>query len=99
MGKTVNVSFEGKLVNGQNIDYSENKWPKGFICPCTYHNIQTCLLVYVADLRTIGRLVFINLLQVQAEYSKIDQLGYDVNIEIKRIEFWETDPVSKSSYT
>ena len=42
---------------GQNIDYSEKKrrkWPKGFICPCTgvkYHNIQTCLLVYAADLR------------------------------------------------
>ena len=53
-GKTVYMSFEGKLANGQNIDYSENKWPKGFICPCTgakYHNIQTCLLVYVADLR------------------------------------------------
>ena len=44
-----------KLANGQNIDYSEKrKWPKGFICPCTgvkYHNIQTCLLVYAADLR------------------------------------------------
>ena len=49
-----NMSFEGKLANGQNIDYSENKWPKGFIYPCIgakYHNIQTCLLVYVADLR------------------------------------------------
>ena len=44
-----------KLANGQNIDYSEKrKWPKGFICLCTgvkYHNIQTCLLVYAADLR------------------------------------------------
>ena len=53
-GETVNMSFEGKLANGQNIDYSENKWPKGFICPCTvakYHNIQTCLMVYVADFR------------------------------------------------
>ena len=43
-----------KLTNGQNIDYSEKrKWPKGFICPCIwvkYHNIQTCLLVYAADL-------------------------------------------------
>ena len=43
-----------KLANGQNIDYSEKrKRPKGFICPCTgvkYHNIQTCLLVYAADL-------------------------------------------------
>ena len=45
--------LEGKLANGQNIDYFENKWPKGIICPCTgtkYHNIQTCLLIYVADL-------------------------------------------------
>ena len=58
-GKTVKMSFEGKaswkLANGQNIDYSEKrKWPKGVICPCTgvkYHNIQTCLLVYAADLR------------------------------------------------
>ena len=48
------MSFEGKLANEQNIDYSENKLPKGFICPCTGaedHNIQTCLLVYVANLR------------------------------------------------
>ena len=48
------MSFEGKMANGQNIDYSEKrKRPKGFICPCTgvkYHiNIQTCLLVYAAD--------------------------------------------------
>ena len=58
--KTVKMSFEGKslsrkLANGQNIEDSEKrKWPKGFICPCTgvkYHNIQTCLLVYAADLR------------------------------------------------
>ena len=44
-----------KLANGQNIEDSEKrKWPKGFICPCTgvkYHYIQTCLLVYAADLR------------------------------------------------
>ena len=44
-----------KLANGQNIEDSEKrKWPKCFICPCTgvkYHNIQTCLLVYAADLR------------------------------------------------
>ena len=39
-----------KLANGQNIEDSEKrKWPT-----CTgvkYHNIQTCLLVYAADLR------------------------------------------------
>ena len=44
-----------KLANGQNIgDFEKRKWPKGFFCPCTgvkYHNIQTCLLVYAADLR------------------------------------------------
>ena len=44
-----------KLAKGQNIDYSEKrKWPKGFICHCTgvkYHNIQTGLLVYAADLK------------------------------------------------
>ena len=58
-GKLLKMSFEGKarrkLANGQNIDYSEKrKWPKGFICPCTevkYHNIQTCLFVYAANLR------------------------------------------------
>ena len=60
-GKLLKCHLKGKasrkLANGQNIDYSEKKkrkWPKGFICPCTgvkYHNIQTCLLVYAADLR------------------------------------------------
>ena len=60
-GKLLKCHLKGKasrkLANGQNtcIDYSEKrKWPKDFICPCTgveYHNIQTCLLVYAADLR------------------------------------------------
>ena len=59
-GKMLKCNLKGKasrklLANGQNIDYSENrKWPKGFICPRTavkYHNIQTGLLVYAADLR------------------------------------------------
>ena len=58
-GKLLKCHLKGKtsrkLANRQNIDYSEKrKWPKGFICPCTgvkYHNIQTCLLVYAADLR------------------------------------------------
>ena len=60
-GKLLKCHLKGKasrkLANGQNIDYSEKKrrkWPKGFICPCTgvkYHNIQTFLLVYAADLR------------------------------------------------
>ena len=59
LGKLLKCHFKGKasrkLANGQNIEDSEKrKWPKGFICPCTgvkYHNIQTCLLVYAADLR------------------------------------------------
>ena len=52
-------TFEGK--NQQEIgkwtEYWRSwkrKWPKGFICLCAgvkYHNIQTCLLVYAADLR------------------------------------------------
>ena len=44
-----------KLANGQNIEDSEKKkMAQWLICPCTgvkYHNIQTCLLVYAADLR------------------------------------------------
>ena len=58
-GKLFKYHLKGKasrnLANGQNIDYSEKRnWPRGLICPCTgvkYHNIQTCLLVYAADLR------------------------------------------------
>ena len=60
------MSFEGKktrrkLANGQDIEYSENKWYQGFICHYTgtiSYNIQTCLLVYTAVYRTIGPLVF-----------------------------------------
>ena len=63
LGKLLKCHLKGnasrKLANGQNIEErkwptEERKWPKGFICPCTgvkYHNIQTCLLVYAADLR------------------------------------------------
>ena len=58
-GKLLKMSFEEKsqqdIGKWTNIDYSEKrKWPKGVICPCTgvkYHNSQTCLLVYAADLR------------------------------------------------
>ena len=43
-----------KLANRQDIDYSEKKiWPQCFICPYTwtiFYNIQTCILVYIADL-------------------------------------------------
>ena len=45
---------------------------------CIFYNVITSFLV----------------LQVQAEYSKSDQLGYDIKIEIKLIEFWTVDPVS-----
>ena len=59
LGKLLKCHLKGKAsrksANGQNIaDSEKRKWPKGFICPCTrvkYHNIQTCLLVYAADLR------------------------------------------------
>ena len=38
------MSFEGKNLYGQYIDYSEKKkWPKGFICPYTgtiFYNIR-----------------------------------------------------------
>ena len=58
-GKLLKCHLKGKtsrkLANGHTIDYSKKrKWPKGFICPCTgvkFHNIQTHLLVYAADLR------------------------------------------------
>ena len=59
-GKLLKCHLKGKknsrkLANGQNVDNSEKrKWPKGYICPCTgvkYHNIQTCLFAYAADLR------------------------------------------------
>ena len=53
LGKLLKCHLKGKA--SRNIEYSEKReWPKGFICPCTgvkYHNIQTCLLVYAADLR------------------------------------------------
>ena len=42
-----------KLANGQNIDYSEKLLLRVSCAPALgakYHNIQTCLLVYVADL-------------------------------------------------
>ena len=54
LGKLLKCHLKGKasrkLANGQNIKDSEKrKLPKCFICK--YHNIQTCLLVYAADLR------------------------------------------------
>ena len=43
-----------KVANGQDIDYSEEKMAAGLPLTFTgviFHNIQTCLLVYTADLR------------------------------------------------
>ena len=43
-----------KLANGQYWRFWKKKMAQGLICPCTgvkYHNIQTCLFVYAADLR------------------------------------------------
>ena len=56
--KFLKCDFKGnsrrKLANGQNFDYSKTIGPQGFICPYTgaiYHNIETCLVVHIADLR------------------------------------------------
>ena len=55
------MSFEGKNLYGQYIDYSEeNKWPKGFICPYTgtiFYNICIYSRSQVSVYRTIGPLV------------------------------------------
>ena len=37
--------------------------------------------------------------QVQAEFSKSDELGVTVDIDIKLVEIWETNPVSKNTHT
>ena len=55
------MSFEGKNLYGQYIDYSvEKKWPKGFICPYTgtiFYNIHIYSRSQVSVYRTIGPLV------------------------------------------
>ena len=57
------MSFEGKNLYGQYIDYSEKKkWPKGFICPYTgniFYNIRIYSRSEVSVYRTIGPLVFV----------------------------------------
>ena len=56
------MSFEGKNLYGQYIDYSdEKKWPKGFICPytgTTFYNIRIYSRSQVSVYRTIGPLFF-----------------------------------------
>ena len=54
------MSFEGKNLYGQYIDYSEKKWPKGFICPYTgtiFYIIRIYSRSQVSVYRTIGPLV------------------------------------------
>ena len=55
------MSFEGKNLYGQFIDYSEEKkWPMGFICPYTgtiFYNIRIYSRSQVSVYRTIGPLV------------------------------------------
>ena len=55
------MSFEGKNLYGQYIDYSEKKkWPKGFICPYTgtiFYIIGIYSRSQVSVYRTIGPLV------------------------------------------
>ena len=56
------MSFEGENLYGQYIDYSEKKWPKGFICPYTgtfFYNIRICCRSQVSVYRTIGPLFFV----------------------------------------
>ena len=59
------MSFEGKNLYGQCIDYSEKKkWPKGFICPYTatiFYNIRIYSRSQVCVYRTIGPLVFLQI--------------------------------------
>ena len=65
------MSFDGKNLYAQYMDYSEKKkkkkkkkqWPKGFICPYTgtiFDNISIYSRSQVSVYRTIGPLVFIN---------------------------------------
>ena len=55
------MSFEGKNLYGQYIDYSgKKKWPKGFICPYTgtiFYIIRIYSRSQVSVYRTIGPLV------------------------------------------
>ena len=72
------MSFEGKNLYGQYIDYSEKKkkWPKGFIYPYTgtiFYNIRIYSRSQVSVYRTIGPLVLFLIQNIDCE--KID-CGY-----------------------
>ena len=77
------MSFEGKNLYGQYIDYSEKKWPKGFICPYTwtiFYNICIYSRSQVSIYRTIGPLVpFIG--QNPQRNTKGQDLGQGQKIE------------------
>ena len=72
------MSFEGKNLYGQYIDYSEKKkkWPKGFICPYTgtiFYIIRIYSRSQVSVYRTIGPLVIIFSANQYAGLFRIDQ--------------------------
>ena len=54
MGITVKMSFEGENRQEMAIILKNENGPRATFVPALglkYHNIQTCLLVYAADLR------------------------------------------------
>ena len=54
MGKTVKMSFEGENQQEMVISLKNENGPRAtsaLALGLKYHNIQTCLLVYAADLR------------------------------------------------
>ena len=77
------MSFEGKNLYGQYIDYSEKKkWPKGFICPYTwtiFYNICIYSRSQVSVYRTIGPLVMMG---HYLKSFKITFDGYHANYEL-----------------
>ena len=53
---------------------------------------------------SLGRMVWFEVhvscvFQVQSEFSKSGELGVTVDIDIKLVEIWETNPVSKNTHT
>ena len=72
------MSFEGKNLYGQYIDYSEKiKWPKGFICPYTgniFYMIRLYSRSQVSVYRTIGPLVFFSFAKTKFIKSMLDVL-------------------------
>ena len=72
MGITVKMSFEEENQQEMVIILKNENGPRATSVPALglkYHNIQTCLLVYAADLRTIGPLVLFLLQNIDCGYS------------------------------